>query len=518
MRVNLDQKISKGSTKPVDLICDYCGSTFVMEQRQYFKSHNIIAKDACKNCRSKKRQESCLKKYGTNVASKANEVRCKRTGGKLIEDYKEEILSLYQQDNMSVKQIADKIGVTRSVLITYMKSLGLDTTGDVVAKTKRTNKEKYGHDNFLQSNEGQKRSNASKIQKYGSVNPYDNPEYKEKILQKSIETTREKYGCDYIVQHPDRQEEFDRKRRETRIKNGNEVVYDGKSAKELAAAIGINLSSFHDRVRKVGLEKAVLTEKHQSYLEVMISQFLDENHIDYKEQYYVEGKIADFYIPSHNVVLEPSGNFWHSDCIIKDGSYHKNKRELYIKNNLVPLFFWEDEVTDKFDIVKSIILNKLGRSQRIYARNTIAVCGGTDKSFFVDNHLMGKGAGTIFSLLYHNSSVCSMQVRRLRDKDYEISRFCCQRGYSVVGGFSKLLSFVEHQLDMNSLRNFVDLRYGAGNHLEPLGFQKGEPSLSFCWTDGRNRWHRLKFRGNSGYKHGLFKIWDCGQLPFLKTY
>lgn len=56
---------------------------------------------------------------------------------------------------------------------------------------------------------------------------------------------------------------------------------------------------------------------------------------------------------------------------------------------------------------------------------------------------------------------------------------------------------------------FIDQRYGK--YLKDLGFIE-QP------TNGKKCFHRLHFKGNSGYKEGLAKIWDCGQTPWMLPY
>lgn len=513
MLKNQYEKLSKGSLKHVNLICDYCENEFSMPQRNYFNSRKIIEKDACSNCRTLKRKESCLKKYGTETASKSRQVRKKRNCN-LVEDHHDTIIRRYKE-GVSVNRIASEIGITRSVLIAYMQKNGLDTTGNVVEKTKQTNIEKYNSANFLHSEEGKKRVKASLLKKYGYENPYENEEYKKNYLEKSGKTNLERYGCKRIVNDPERQKEFEEKRKQTRIKNGHQVEFEGKNAKELAESIGINLSSFHDRVRRLGLETAVNTTKFQTALESFCSQEFDKAGLDYETQYYVGGRIADFKI--NNILVECDGLYWHSDSIIKDKDYHKNKRQVYLEHGYFPLFFYEDEIYNKTDIVLSILKNKLGLNKKVFARKTQVICED-DKEFFEENHLMGKGYGTTFFLVHNGEKVAGMSIRKIKKNDYEISRFCLRIGVSVVGGFSKLLSAVEKKFQMKSLKTFVDLRYGVGEYLCDFGFEKLKTHLSFHWTDGKERIHRLKFRGNSGYDFNLARIWDCGQTPYTKVY
>jgi hypothetical protein len=67
-------------------------------------------------------------------------------------------------------------------------------------------------------------------------------------------------------------------------------------------------------------------------------------------------------------------------------------------------------------------------------------------------------------------------------------------------------------------QTFIDLRYGDGDYLQSFGFKELSCHTSFQWTDGLDTFHRMKFKGNSGYEAGLFKIWDCGQRKMVKTY
>ena len=103
--------ISDGSMKLVTCICDYCGVEFSLPNRNRIKGYKIIKKDACKNCRSKKRQESCLLKYGTKTPSESPEIREKTSKSKggsgiVVEKYKQQILDLYNSDkNISVSFI-----------------------------------------------------------------------------------------------------------------------------------------------------------------------------------------------------------------------------------------------------------------------------------------------------------------------------------------------------------------------------------------------------------------------------
>ena len=355
---------------------------------------------------------------------------------------------------------------------------------------KKTNMEKYGAESAMQNKEIAQKQKDSLVKKYGEDNPSKVKEIKERATESMIKT---------------------------KTKNGTIKTYLGRTRPEIAKEQGFSRSHFGKLVVKHGMDKALTMSPKESSLEAFFEDWLKTTDIEYEKQYRVQRRIADFKIG--NIIIELDGLYWHSDAVLeKTKMYHKIKRDVYVDNGYIPLFFREDEIYNRFDVVKSIILNKLGMNSKVFYARKCAIVEDTDCSFFEDNHLMGKGYGKIFSLQYEDEAVCSLQIRRLSGAEYEISRFASVINTSVVGGFSRLLKHVERNMDMNSLKTFIDLRYGLGTYLEGLGFKEHKPYLSFKWTNGQETFHRLKFRGNSGYDKGLAKIWDCGQAKWLKSY
>ena len=136
-------------------------------------------------------------------------------------------------------------------------------------------------------------------------------------------------------------------------------------------------------------------------------------------------------------------------------------------------------------------------------------------SFFDSNHLMGKGRGQTYALINNNSIVSAIRLKRMKNNDFEISRFCNTKFCSVTGGFSKLLKAAIEEIKPDKIITFIDKRYGKGDYLSGLGFKYVHSYPSFKWTDGVETYHRLQFPGNTGYDHNLFKLWDCGQAKWI---
>jgi hypothetical protein len=362
----------------------------------------------------------------------------------------------------------------------------------------------------LQSEEFKQQIKKINLERYGN----ENPMLVQSIVDKQKQTLLDKYGVDNIMKYSDTAKEAAKKMKETKISKGIIVTYNDKTRPEIAAEIGFSRSHFGKLVTEYGIEEALQMEPTKTKLEQTFESFLKEQDLDYSCQFRLEKKIADFKIDS--LLIECDGLYWHSDAAKMDPDYHLNKKEVYDNAGYNSLFFREDEIREKFDIVKSVVLNKLNRSNRMFARHCRLdqIDNKTSDSFFETNHLMGKGRGATYVLTFKDEIVAALRLKRTKDQNYEISRFCNLKFNTVVGSFSRLLKFAMQDKNPDSVTTFIDRRYGKGSYLTNLGFKYIHTYPSFRWTDGFITFHRLKFPGNSGYDNGLFKIYDCGQAKW----
>lgn len=154
---------------------------------------------------------------------------------------------------------------------------------------------------------------------------------------------------------------------------------------------------------------------------------------------------------------------------------------------------------NKQPIWKSMILNALGLSNRIYARKCdIIEIDSSNKAqkgllkisnqFVESNHLQGAGRALVrFALFYQKELVSVMTFSKSRfDKntDWELIRFCNAKGYSVVGGASRLLKAFKAKYP-GSIKSYANRRWSEGNLYRQLGFHEkevAEPNY-FYWRE-----------------------------------
>lgn len=491
------EDLRPGSEKKIIVQCDYCDTIFIIGNRSRIRATQKLNKDACKNCKYKKRADTNLAKYGAENVSQVKKFQDKRLKTLEQTGYFDEFDGKRHADRIR-QGVRDKYGVDNVFQLDEVKE-----------KAKNTTIEKYGVEHHLQNKKILGKQKKTNLDKYGCENVFQN----DGIKSKAKTTNLEKYGVEY----PTQSLEVKAKIKDTLVKSGHMVLVEDKTRKELAEELGKPYSTLTYQINKYGLDQALSIDPHENSLEVIVASELDKVNIIYSTHKTVAKRKTDFILPDYNIVIECDGLYWHSDLVIDDNNYHVTKLHTYEQNGYRGLFFRQDEINYKLPIVMSIIQNACRMSSRIFARKCKIVEMNTEekKEFFNSNHLMGVGRGKAFGLKYNGELVTGLQVVS-KDNKMEISRFCHTLNTTVVGGFSRLLTHTIRKLSPSLVFTFIDRRYGSGEYLSRLGFKFVRCSPSFRWVSQGQTYHRMKFPGNDGYKKGLTKIWDCGQARWEK--
>lgn len=255
----------------------------------------------------------------------------------------------------------------------------------------------------------------------------------------------------------------------------------------------------------------------------------------------------DIYLPEFNIGIEYHGILWHSfgrtypDNSAAEPSNktnHLNKFNAAKKANIKLLQIFSTEWKFKRDIVKSMIKSKMSLSdKKIYARKCdVRFIDKPEKSkFLFENHIQGNCQSCDDLGLFYNEELVAVMTfsnRLLRDKNcIELSRFAVKRGYSVVGGFSKLLKNYRNRTD-KTIISYCDLRYSSGDVYEKNGFKliRQSPPNYFYTQDlnlleSRHKYQKKKLEKYDNFSHektetqimyenGFRKIYDAGNLVF----
>lgn len=246
----------------------------------------------------------------------------------------------------------------------------------------------------------------------------------------------------------------------------------------------------------------------------------------------------DIYLPHLKVGIEINGLYWHSDKF-KEKNYHLNKTEYFKKKGIKIIHIWEDDIIFKIDIVKSMLLNIIKKSNKIWARSCkVDYIFDKDliKSFLNKNHLQGYNNNIKKSIgLFYKGEMLSimcfndLEGRKRIKNGYNITRFCTKLNNSVVGGASKILkTFINDNKDIDYIISYAEYSHSDGDLYKKIGFSQVDKTYpDYKYVVGNKRLHKSNFKKDKlGIKgsnitekkftdsKGIYRIYDCGKIKF----
>lgn len=247
----------------------------------------------------------------------------------------------------------------------------------------------------------------------------------------------------------------------------------------------------------------------------------------------------DVFVPGMNLAFEYHGLYWHMDRGHKgfDKELHQKKMKLCEEKGIQLVQFFSLDWEEKQELVKSMILSRLGKTEHCIGARTLVldqnVSPSEAKTFFEENHLSGHVKAKTYMALRDKEGQIAQAIslrepfhRKWKDS-MEIARFATRKNTQVSGGFSRLLKAVEASVKAEgkkSILSYADLMHGTGSVYERAGFENlGMTALNFWWTDGTCLLNRFAVRAGNGKTEkqaakeaGLFRVYGCGNRTFLK--
>jgi len=452
------------SHQKITAICDNCGAEKVIAYHKYLENEKRCGYYGCKRCSNNKREITSLERFGVTNYAKTDECKEKTSKNNMI---KYGVKTTLLEKN-TMKKIKD----------TVFERYGVDeilSSKDVIEKGKKTNIEKYGFDHYAKSlffyDNTYKRWKSDVIYK---LNRYNITDY----ILKDDRTIDIK--CDCGLDHY--------------FNTTSKILYQRKEIQHNILCTVCN---------------SVISQK-QSGKEIQILNFIKENYngVILENDKTIVSEL-DIYLPELKLAIEFNGLYWHSD-IYKEHNYHLNKTENCEKKGIQLIHIWEDEWIYKQDIVKSMILNKLGKTyNKIYARKTeIKEIFDTKliREFLDNNHIQGfVGSKVKIGLFYENELMSLMTLGNRRvsmgkktttEGEYELLRFCNKLNTNIIGGASKLFNYFIKNYNINEIISYADRSHSKGKLYETLGFEYlGKTVPNYSYYDSKcNKYNRFNFR------------------------
>ena len=527
IEVNI-KDLLKTSHLKIDVECDICK---VRKNISYFSYCRNVGNNGlytCQKCCTIKSKKTNLEKYGVEYPIQSNEIIQKRKNNNI-------------------------------------KKYGVDETGKLeenIEKVKNTKKLLYGDENYNNMNKNKK----TKLDKYGVEN-YNNQD-------KIKKTCLIKYGCENVFQNDDIKE----KKKQTFMRNYNVDNYNKsdefKNKKNnyiLNKYENINIIEIKDDIVKLKCDhgedhiydinikvlrnriiyKTILcticnpvSSYTNSGFEIQLQDFINNNY-DNKiilNNRDIINKELDIYLPELKLAFEFNGLYWHSE-INRDKNYHLNKTELCEQQGIKLIHIYEDDWLFKQDIVKSRILNLLGKSNKIFARKcSIKELTNNKliKDFLSTNHLQSFVGSQVKIGLFHDGELVSLMTFGSQRKamgqnsiegTYEMLRFCNKLDINVIGGASRLFKYFIKNYNPKEIISYADRSWSTGDLYEKLGFKfVHKTGPNYYYILDRIRHHRFNFRKDKLIREGadpnktehdimldrkIYRIYDSGNLKYI---
>ncbi len=505
-----------------------------------------------------KQMETNLKKYGTKSSAQNEEVKKKHT---------DTILEKYGVDNY-FKSDDFKKKAKKSTFEKYGEEHFVRTE-EYKEKTKQTNLDRYEVDWYTKTEEYKEKTKQTNLEKYGVEHLSKNIDYKKSIIEKNLD----KWGVEHYYQT----EDFKKKSKETILKKYGTEYKNSKEYKDYLDSQEHKLKIFEVRKKfykekgfeyigrendkvilytsecdhQFSIHPTNLERRKQTGIQVCticnpinlksgqhtnIVNFLIESGVELicNSRSQISPLELDIYVPSKKVAIEYNGLYWHSE-LYKEKSYHLNKLLKCNEVGIDLIQVWEDDWLEKQDIVKSIILSRLGLiTEKIGARKCdIRFIDDRNlvNAFFDDNHIQGRTQYKYAVGLFHESELVSCMLFNKPKKDFELVRFANKINLIVNGAASKLFKYFNQHYEIEEIVSFADRSTFNGSLYKQLGFDfVYRTSPNYWWLVEGVRRHRFAYNKKKLVKMGAdskkteidimtemgySRIFGCGQDKYI---
>jgi G:T-mismatch repair DNA endonuclease (very short patch repair protein) len=554
--------LMRGSSIKITTICSVCGNESRNTFKDYYNFTNGLLDDFyCVKCKIVKSEKTCLLKYGVKNPMQ-NDLVKKLLKNKILDKYGVDHYSKTDDFKVKFKKTSNQKykcdnpfsnnDVKEEIRKTNNKNFGVDypmQSDTIRKKSKTTCIEKYGQETYSKTDECKKKIVSSSLENYGVDNPMKSKIIKKKIVDNCIKehgVTHLSKTDDFKIKIKNHRERLTYEKFKYLLRYDYDVLsYSNENFSIIHKDCGTTFSIYKGLIiarNRLGVTICTSCNKvglQYSSIESELIRFLDDNNISYikNDRSILSGQELDVYLPDQKIAIEVNGLYWHSE-LYKDKKYHLNKTIKCNKLDINLIHIWEDDWKNKKDIIKSIILNKVGYiRKKIFARKCIvrSVNSKDSRKFLDDNHIQGFSSSSTKLGLYYDDKLVSLMTFGYRytngKLEYELIRFCNIINTIVIGSASKLFNYMLNSLDVSEVISYADISIFSGSIYDILGFKKHSlSSPNYFWIVDGVKKHRFNFskkklvsKGFDKNKteveimhdQGYYRVFSCGQEKWI---
>ena len=402
-----------------------CKMIYEKSKETLLKNHGSLSYNNIK-----KREETCLKKYGKETYFLTDEFLNKKRETEL-----------------------EKYGVP-----SYSK------TKEWLEKVRKTTKEKYGVENYSQTIDWKLKTNKTCNEKYGKDYYMSTDDF----INKSKETKLFKYGDEYYTNKEKIRQTFMKNYRSEHFRHcenlnkefieQNFIKDDKFLFNECAKYFNVSYSFLYSFKSKNNID-IPNDNTCKSRDEQNLYDFINDESKKRNDRTLICPYEIDILIKNHKIGIEYNGIYYHSIEMNKNKFYHLNKTILCENNGYKLLHIYSSE---NIDIWKSIINSNLQINNRIYARKCYIrmVTHNESETFLKENFLNPLFNASIrLGLCYKNEIVQLITFRKSKkDNSYILNGVASKKYCNIIGGVSKLFKYFLLKYRPSSIIAKVDRR------------------------------------------------------------
>jgi very-short-patch-repair endonuclease len=479
------------------------------------------------------------------------EKKCACGCGEILKNIKNKYIVGHSNRDPEIKAKKEKSYIQKYGVSNPSKSL------EIKNKKEQTNFKKFGSKYASQNIDIKNKLKQMWISKYGVDNPSKIDRVK-KIISEKVKASREKvrektqktfYKTILLRLHEEGKLGSLEPLFDTNDYKGRSFKYPFK-CKKCLSIVETNLKIYYEPLRCFNCNPKINTGG-QSILEKELCDFIKKIDPDIKEQdrNIIHPMELDIVSEKHKIAIEVDGLYWHSEISGKKNKfYHSLKRKNTNQAGYRLIQIFEDEWIEKQKIVKSRIKNIFKMNfKKIYARKCKVkeITSELKSKFLKKYHIQGNDKSNLHLGLFYKDKLISVMTfnpyrialgNTPKEHCYELVRFCSIFNFSIVGGASKLLKYFENKFKPIEIISYADKRWSEGNLYDTLNFNFiGTTQPNYWYIVKNQRKHRFSYRKSELSKilknfdnslsewenmqlNGYDRIWDCGNLKYVKSY
>jgi len=409
---------------------------------------------------------------------------------------------------------------------------------EIIARRKTTNLERFGVEHPSQHDGIKLRKRDTMMERWGVANPSQHAD----IQNKKIATLVERYGVTspaYIGIQTDALETL-------LDPEAFSNFVTGLTAKQAAETLGVCIPTIFEKAKLYECRSLMKSGSGLSSYEEKIVRLLDSLNVVHTthDRTVISPNELDVYVASRSLAIEVGSAYYHSELNGRKRNYHIDKWRRCGDQGIVLLQFFDEDLTEHWDLTRSKIVRLLGlsTSEIIGARKLlIGTPSHAEERVFLDKwHVKGWSPRRSQAIAaYHGDELVAIMTVHANGTRAVIERYATNIGYSLPGAFSKLLAHWIRQMSfVGTIETWSDNRLGNGQVYASSGFVRSHVSAPGYWyfknsgLENRVNYQRHKLQKlfnltneeNSKQltefdimkAHGYDRLWDAGHTKWMK--